>query len=52
MLVNTYHIAKNGHVSEMTLKPHTPPTTAKQISDEPTPDLFAHVFSQSFLWIS
>lgn len=46
MLVNTYHITKDGHVSEITLKPHTPPTIAKKIADESIPDLFARIQSE------
>lgn len=46
MLVNIYHIIKDGHVSEITLKSHTPPTIAKEIADEPIPDLFARIQSE------
>lgn len=46
MLVNTYHIIKDDHVSEITLKSHTPPTIAKEIADEPILDLFARIQSE------
>ena len=46
MLVNTYHITKDGHVSGITLKSHTPPTIAKENADKPIPDLFARIQSE------
>ena len=46
MLVNTYHITKDGHVSEITLKPHTPPAIADETADEPIPDLFTRIQSE------
>ena len=46
MLVNTYHITKDGNVSEIMLKPHTFPAIAKEIADEPIPNLFARIQSE------
>ena len=46
MLVNTYHITKDGLVSEITLKPHTPPAIAKKIADEPIFNLFSRIQSE------
>ena len=43
MLVNTYHITKDGHVSEITLKPRTSPSVAKEIAEEPTSKLFTRI---------
>lgn len=46
MLVNTYHIAKDGHVSEITLKPPTSPATTNENTDEPISNLFARIQSE------
>lgn len=46
MLVNTYHITKDGRVSDITLKPQTSPAIAKEVADEPTSNLFTRIQSE------
>ena len=46
MLVNAYHIAKDGHVGEITLRSRPASVAAKQSANEPTPDLFTRIQSE------
>ena len=46
MLINAYHISKDGHVGEMTLRSQPASIAAKQATNEPTPELFARIQSE------